>query len=439
MAHFRDRRAFGNVNGRRFRGARYGDGKSPRFTGLLDLYGGASAAYSLRALSTGWLAGDVVEVRRDSDSTSQDFTASQITNGAMVDWVSDPFSVYISDFSVDVDGFTTTANGTTSGNQSIGGVDDALKFTLGGAGGATQFLRTSGFSGNGDKNIRIRFDVYIPSQIYTDTIRVTDNTGGNYVNVTPMPDTWVSVDDTFTAASGSNRITFRCFDGTLGNIDSLASGEEVYIKNVSVDYINADGFVSTWYDQSGNANDATQATTTSQPKIVDAGALVTGGLEFDGVDDFLGMTLDALGTSSRAIFAACSPDTSSSASLINLNDSVSSGTSYGVTTEIATRCSSVTWESSSPASGLSLVSSLYTSGNIHTGLSMFLDGSSVTRTGGTDGTIDTTGGNANIGAFGSGSPTKYDGRIAEIIVYNSDESANRVGIETNINDYYQIF
>jgi hypothetical protein len=52
-----------------------------------------------------------------------------------------------------------------------------------------------------------------------------------------------------------------------------------------------DGFVTTWYDQSGNGNDATQATASSQPKIVDTGALVTengkAALDFDGVDDGL--------------------------------------------------------------------------------------------------------------------------------------------------------
>ena len=60
------------------------------FTGLLDLYGGAAAAYSLRALTRGWLAGDVVEVRRSSDSTSLPFTAGQVTGGAMLDFVASP-------------------------------------------------------------------------------------------------------------------------------------------------------------------------------------------------------------------------------------------------------------------------------------------------------------------------------------------------------------
>ena len=38
-----------------------------------------------------------------------------------------------------------------------------------------------------------------------------------------------------------------------------------------------DGFVRTWYDQSGNARHAEQTTAGNQPQIVDAGALVTDG------------------------------------------------------------------------------------------------------------------------------------------------------------------
>lgn len=36
-----------------------------------------------------------------------------------------------------------------------------------------------------------------------------------------------------------------------------------------------DGFVVTWYDQSGNANNASQASAASQPLIIDAGSLIT--------------------------------------------------------------------------------------------------------------------------------------------------------------------
>lgn len=46
-----------------------------------------------------------------------------------------------------------------------------------------------------------------------------------------------------------------------------------------------DGFVKTFYDQSGAGNDFSQATTTKQAKIVASGALLPKGLTFDGTDD----------------------------------------------------------------------------------------------------------------------------------------------------------
>jgi hypothetical protein len=50
--------------------------------GLLDAYGGAAAAYSLRRLSANY-TGPVVRVRRSSDNTEQDFTATQVTDGTL--------------------------------------------------------------------------------------------------------------------------------------------------------------------------------------------------------------------------------------------------------------------------------------------------------------------------------------------------------------------
>jgi hypothetical protein len=50
--------------------------------GLLDAYGGAAAAYSLRSLSANY-TGPVVRVRRSSDNTEQDFTATQVTDGTL--------------------------------------------------------------------------------------------------------------------------------------------------------------------------------------------------------------------------------------------------------------------------------------------------------------------------------------------------------------------
>lgn len=54
---------------------------------------------------------------------------------------------------------------------------------------------------------------------------------------------------------------------------------------------SSDGFVTTFYDQSGNSRNLTQATATFQPKIVSSGVLNTSGgyatIIFDGTNDYL--------------------------------------------------------------------------------------------------------------------------------------------------------
>ena len=60
------------------------------------------------------------------------------------------------------------------------------------------------------------------------------------------------------------------------------------------------GFVTTYYDQSGNGNNAVQATAASQPQIVDAGNVITSNgytvIKYDGTDDNLSTSLTATGT-----------------------------------------------------------------------------------------------------------------------------------------------
>lgn len=73
-------------------------GATPAFTGLLDTYSGAEAAYSLRKLRSAY-SGNAIRVRRSSDNTEQDFgfvnnvldTASLLTfvgagNGFVTTW-----------------------------------------------------------------------------------------------------------------------------------------------------------------------------------------------------------------------------------------------------------------------------------------------------------------------------------------------------------------
>ena len=57
--------------------------------GIARRFGGAAAAYSLRDI--GAMNGRVVKVRRDSDDEEEDFSANQVSSGALEDWVNGKF------------------------------------------------------------------------------------------------------------------------------------------------------------------------------------------------------------------------------------------------------------------------------------------------------------------------------------------------------------
>ena len=75
------------------------------------------------------------------------------------------------------------------------------------------------------------------------------------------------------------------FDGS-GNLDTSA---------IATHCGSANGYVVTWYDQSGNANNATQSTSGNQPQIYNGTAVLTENgkpaVDFDGSDDFLDSAL----------------------------------------------------------------------------------------------------------------------------------------------------
>jgi len=269
------------------------------FRGLLDQYGGAAAAYSLRALSSGWLAGDVVEVRRSSDSTSEGFTASQVAGGQMLDWVNEEIVTYTSNFATN-DGWAGI-NGTLSSNESIGGESPVAKFMVDTSSGQRRMQKTFLTTG---VEYRITGEVYIPaSNDVLATIIVQDT--GLGINVTlpaPTVDTWTAFSTEGTALGTT--LSLRA----VGGAD--AGGDDYFaVRNVQSTIILADGFVSTEYDQSGaTVRDGTQITTTEQIKIVDAGAVVVDGngnvsTLWDGIDDDLDVVAGFAGLTAANVYA----------------------------------------------------------------------------------------------------------------------------------------
>ena len=111
--------------------------------------------------------------------------------------------------------------------------------------------------------------------------------------------------DVNSTISASSTLTVTAV-GTSG----LSIGQQVTFST----FWNAGGsnqnvFVTTWYDQSGNARNATQATQASQPQIVSSGVVILTNTkpspQYDGVDDSL-RTIDLIGISGNANVSAIS-------------------------------------------------------------------------------------------------------------------------------------
>jgi hypothetical protein len=220
--------------------------------------GTPAAAYSLRNLSTTY-TGNVVDVRRSSDNTVASFTAAEVADGTLADWVNGNWENV---------GYSTFTNG-----ESWEDGFTAINTTSSGAG----LQIPSGTTGD---VITISFNLTLNSGTPSPSISLRPSAGGS-----------ISSNVEFVYTAGSHSVTLTATGSysyiTIGESD-VPSGFS--ISNVILNVVPNpifDGFVTKWYDQSGNDNHATQGTAASQPKIVDGGTLVSGGLDFDGVNDEL--------------------------------------------------------------------------------------------------------------------------------------------------------
>jgi len=201
-----------------------------------------------------------------------------------------------------------------------------------------------------------------------------------------------------------------------------------------VDFVGSgnDGFVDTWYDQSGNSKDAVQDTASKQPKIVNSGSFLNE-LDFDGTNDTFAINFGANLSQANSIFMVHQSDTTTgtsneffdSASGVNPRTLLDqSGTKYRMFSTGASVGTGVTITTDK-----SLIFALYNGAS-----SLFAKNGTATSALNA-GTTDI---NQNS-VLGSSGARFYDGSMQEIIIYNSDQSSNRVALETNINSHYSIF
>ena len=214
---------------------------------------------------------------------------------------------------------------------------------------------------------------------------------------------------------------------------------------ITLDTFNRDGFVRTWYDQSvtgqdattgtPNANHAVQTSVSSMPKIVGAGSLLTKGLTFDGTNDFLTLTSTLGQTNLGSYFSVVELDTTnSSKAIVDNRDSANDGsTLFHQTGSFRFKFLSTTETVSSTSTSQLIASGFKTSSKTSLGI----NGAALEETSSTS-TISVSA-LPTIGARSFSSSDNFmDGEIAELIIYNTDQSANRTAIEANIGSVYSI-
>jgi hypothetical protein len=204
-----------------------------------------------------------------------------------------------------------------------------------------------------------------------------------------------------------------------------------------VDFVGSgnDGFVDTWYDQSGNGRNAVQATAGSQPKIVNSGSLVVlsgvPALSFDGSSDSFAATGFAFSPSGD--FLAVTVSKISNGNLIDTRDGGSDGFF------IQQGSSDFRYRYNGDGS-------INVSGNDqHIVATAELNGTTLTayKNSSSAGTDTVTAGLSttqalSIGKVAFSSANTVEGSVQEVILYDTDKSANRAALETNIISHYGI-
>ena len=396
-----------------------------------------AVAYSLRKLRSAYI-GSAVRVRRSSDNTEQDIgftTQGELDTTSLLSFVNEDVDVYTSDFISSIDGWGNN-NMTLSSNQTIGGSSGWLECEATTNSGILKRAKAP-IALEGGCSYRVQSKVYVESGNNVGGLYIGADGNGLLVSTTDT-DEVVELGVTFTATTGGDLEWFMT-DSSLNPYFTGGLGKSIYIKDTIITQTTADGHVKTWYDQSGNSNDATQGTPTAQPKIVSGGAVITEGTSAKPAIDF---DVSGIYLATSAIPEVTQPAThiatlkytsgeTSEIPFSSLSDVNGRNLSYKGNSNYAMFAGSVFESATAVTNDQQLNFSLFNGASS----SMWKDGTLIidNESVGTE-TIE----GITIGSDHDANPDFF-GKIQEYMVYASDQSSNRTAIETNINTFYSIY
>jgi hypothetical protein len=261
--------------------------------------------------------------------------------------------------------------------------------------------------------------------------------------------------------TGDAIIVRRASDNATQSIGFI--GNQLDTASLESFCAGTDGFVTTWFDQSGNGNDAAQTFGANQPQIVASGSTMTEGtkpvLSFNGTSnrlvapdsDTLSFTDGAGNDTPLNVFMAYHNNATSNSVILGKDDGTPNreyALGYfdadlrffvkenGGNTQISKD------NKDSGQLDYLLMSAFYDGSENVNGFTMFKNGVASTLgdiIGSTISGMANTSANLYIGTYINSGSFCFDGTMQEIVMYGSNQSSNRAGIETNINAFYNIY
>ena len=459
---------------------------------------GIAAAFSARTVGLG--AGPLLRARRSTDNGEVDVRADKdgalSLNSPIIDYREN-----LVRFSETFSSWNNVNITLTAGQLDPFGGTNASIFTPDGAGTdrreilttvvANQTYNGSVFvkAGTSD-NFQIQFVDHLASYASRGLLKVDVAADGSFstatatsisnVTYTASSNGFTRVSFSFTPSASSAQLSMRLFpdrdNGTGTAIffgAQLSNGEtlEKYIKTSGSTITELDrpqetlgeyigtghAYVTNWYDQSATGSDQKnfqQTTASYQPLVVENGAMITGGNGKAGVKWDVGknMYIDAQFPNGKIdAFFVSDFDVSNAASNANANfrkrhiwftssgtsnyiiiDSGSSSTSIGSLGNVnkTLRVNGVDYDPNDPELTRSGAFQLLD----HNKLYSVVGGNSAIYTGTHDNIL-------NLGFYASNNNEthNFEGLMQETLIYTGDQLSTRTGIETEMNNYYNMF
>jgi hypothetical protein len=224
----------------------------------------------------------------------------------------------------------------------------------------------------------------------------------------------------------------RSSDNAEQNINFIDNAADADIDTTDLlNFIGAgnSGFITTWYDQSGNSRNGTETTAADQPRIVNAGIIETTNSKNSMLFNNNTMFILSTGLTPNTVITVAKVDTESSVNALTRTSTTFDGFIQAGTfvTGIGLGSGGVLAQTTIKNLNQNLIFYNYNGTNYEIGI----NGASYLNVTNTD--------ILEVGRIGRSGGFSLRGPYQELIMYVTSVTGNKNAIETNINNYYGIF